>query len=157
MFEKSFLQIATHILQKAFYPIHSKVKVYFLLFKTFRTIIQMRMVTTISGSVFPTGISILIKIRYSTNPITQITAFVMSTDSLRLSARFSRKKSAIYYSVQESARDGLSYKSKKGLPFPGSPFLFISVYFCLYLLISVYSSVSSSVTSTTVSRASGSG
>ena len=32
------------------------------------------------------------KIRYSTNPITQITAFVMSTDSPRLSVRFSRKK-----------------------------------------------------------------
>ena len=41
------------------------------------------------------GISILIKIRYSTNPITQITAFVMSTASPRLSARFRRKKSAI--------------------------------------------------------------
>ena len=32
--------------------------------------------------------------------------------------------------VQESVRDWLSYKSKKGLPFPGSPFQFISVYFC---------------------------
>ena len=82
-------------LAESLFQTRSKVKFYFLLFKTFRTIIQMRMVTTISGSVFPTGISILIKIRYSTNPITQITAFVMSTDSPRLSVRFSRKKSAI--------------------------------------------------------------
>ena len=59
-----------HILQKAFYPIHSKVKVYFLLFKTFRTIIQMRMVTTISGSVFPTGISILITAFWGNDMIT---------------------------------------------------------------------------------------
>ena len=33
---------------------------------------------------------------------------------------------------------GFLINPKKGLPFPGSPFLFISVYFCLYLLISVY-------------------
>ena len=91
---KSPTNCDAHLAENLFQT-RSKVKFYFLLFKTFRTIIQMRMVTTISGSVFPTGISILIKIRYSTNPITQITAFVMSTDSLRLSARFSRKKSAI--------------------------------------------------------------
>ncbi len=102
--------MATHILQKAFYPIHSKVKVYFLLFKTFRTIIQMRMVTTISGSVFPTGISILIKIRYSTNPITQITAFRHVNRFAQLSARFSRKKSAIWMAIIGANTEPMRYR-----------------------------------------------
>ena len=53
----------------------------FFSLKTFRAAMQIKIVITISGSVFPTGISILIKIRYRMNPITQITAFVMSTAS----------------------------------------------------------------------------
>lgn len=71
---------------------------------------QIKIVITISGSVFPTGISILIKIRYRMNPITQITAFVMSTASPRLSARLSRKKSAIWMAIIGANTEPIRYR-----------------------------------------------
>lgn len=53
---------------------------------------------TISGNVFPTGISTFIRILYTTNPITQMIIFGTYTARLLLSC-FNRKKSAIWIAI----------------------------------------------------------
>ena len=68
------------------------------------------MVTAISGSVFPTGISTPIKYRYNTNPTIQITMFVTSIASDRLSARFRIKKSAIWIAIIGANTEPIRYR-----------------------------------------------
>ena len=66
-------------------------------------------VINISGSVFPTGISIFIRIRYAINPITQIIIFGTCTAWLLLSS-FSRKKSAIWIAIIGANTEPMRYR-----------------------------------------------
>ena len=71
---------------------NNNTNIYFL--TSFLTATHNNIVITISGSVFPTGISTRIRHLYRTNPTTQITIFITSALPLLLSL-FRKKKSAI--------------------------------------------------------------
>ena len=64
---------------------------------------------TISGNVFPTGISTFIRILYTTNPITQMIILGTYTARLLLSC-FNRKKSAIWIAIIGANTEPIRYR-----------------------------------------------
>lgn len=64
---------------------------------------------TISGNVFPTGISTFIRILYTTNPITQMIMFGICTAWLLLSC-FNKKKSAIWIAIIGANTEPIRYR-----------------------------------------------
>ena len=73
---EAFIQYARPLIQKEKWWYRKKTAYRFLLTEnSFPTMRHRIIVINISGSVFPTGISIFIRIRYAINPITQIIIF----------------------------------------------------------------------------------